>query len=150
MTGTIFDVEVVASGGGKVLAFPNGASIHSRGDPGDCAYIVKSGRVELRQKGRAVETIDAGEIFGEACLLVNAPRLAGALAVGAVELLPIDRHMFDVLLRDDEDFVRTIVRRLAWRLHATTEMFERCVDEVSAHAGPPPPEYRPQGRQRAG
>ncbi len=132
MTEAMFDVDVIASSGGEVLKFAPRTVIHHRGDAGECAYIVKSGHVEFRQKGHSVETIGPGEIFGEGCLVTDTPRLASAIAVENVELLAIDRSMFDVLLRDDEDFARAILRRLARRLHATTEMFERCVDEAKA------------------
>ncbi len=135
MTAPIFDVEVIESGGGRTLSFTDGTVIHRRGDAGDCAYIVKGGCVELRQRGRVVETVGPGEIFGEAALLDGALRLAAAVATGSVELLPIDRRMFAVLVRDDEDFALTVMRRLARRLRATTEMFERCVEEVAVPPG---------------
>ena len=134
MTDTTFDIDVIAASGGQPVSFADGIVIHRRGELGDRAYIVAAGAVELRQKGRAVETIGPGEIFGEVGLLEMAPRLATAVAVGAVELLPIDREMFIVLARDDEDFALTILRLLARRLRATTEMFERCVEELPVRA----------------
>jgi CRP-like cAMP-binding protein len=124
-----FDVDVIAAGGGEVLKFPHRTVIHRRGDEGECAYIIKSGRVELRHRGRAVETIAPGEIFGEACLLTRAPRLAAAVALGDVEVIRIDRALFNVLLRDDQDFAMAIAMRLARRLRAMTELFEKCVDD---------------------
>jgi CRP-like cAMP-binding protein len=132
MSGTIFDVDVIASSGSAILLFVDGVTIHRRGDAGGCAYIVKRGSVELRQKGRPVETIGAGEIFGEASVISGAARLDTAVAVGEVELVPIDRKLFEVLLRDDEDFAGTVMRLLARRLSATAEMFNRCVEELPA------------------
>ncbi len=132
MNGTIFDVDVIASSGSAALIFVDGVTIHERGDEGSCAYIVKRGGVELSQKGRPVETIGPGEIFGEASLITDTPHLDTAVAVGDVEVLPIDRDLFDVLVRDDEDFARTLMRLLARRLHAAGEMFERCIDDLPA------------------
>jgi CRP/FNR family transcriptional regulator, cyclic AMP receptor protein len=132
MTDTTFDIDVIAASGAQPVSFADGVMIHRRGDFGDRAYIVARGRVELRQKGRVVETVGPGEIFGEAGLLDTAPRLASAVAIGTVELFPIDRQMFVVLVRDDEDFALTVVRLLARRLRATTEMFERCVEDLPA------------------
>ena len=134
MNGTIFDVDVIASSGSAVLIFVDGVAIHRRGDESCRAYIVKRGGVELRQRGRPVETVGPGEIFGEASLITGAPQLDTAIAVGDVELLPIDRDLFDVLVRDDEDFTRTVMRLLARRVRATCEMFERCVDDLPAEA----------------
>ena len=135
MTGTIFDVEVIASSGNAALTFVDGATIHERGEEGRFAYIVKRGSVELRQKGRPVETIGPGEIFGEAAAIAGTPHLVTAVAVGDLELLPIDHDMFAVLVRDDEDFAQTVIRLLARRLHATSEMFERCVEDLPAEDG---------------
>ncbi len=136
MTGTIFDVDVIASSGSAVLMFVDGVTIHRRGEAGDCAYIVKRGSVALSQRGRPVETIGPGEIFGEASMITGAPHLDTAVAVGGVELLPIDPDLFDVLVRDDEDFAQTVMRLLARRLSATAEMFERCVDDMPAADAP--------------
>lgn len=131
MNETIFDVDVIASSGNAVLTFVDGVTIHRRGEAGRCAYIVKCGGVELRQKGRPVETVGPGEIFGEASLITDTPYLDTAVASGDVELLPIERSLFDVLVRDDEDFARVLVQLLARRLNATAEMFERCVDDLA-------------------
>ncbi len=132
MSGTVFDVDVIASGGSAILLFVDGVTIHRRGEEGRCAYIVKHGKVELRHKGRPVETIGPGEIFGEASMIANAPRLDTAVAVGNVELLPIDHDVFDVLIRDDEEFAATVMQLLVRRLGATADMFERCIDEPPA------------------
>jgi CRP-like cAMP-binding protein len=132
MSGTIFDVDVIASSGSAVLPFVDGVTIHKRGEEGSCAYIVKRGAVELRQKGRPVETISPGEIFGEVSVIAGTPQLDTAVAVGDVELLPIDRGLFGVLIRDDEDFAGTVMRLLARRLWATAAMVERCVGDLPA------------------
>lgn len=130
MSVTSFDVDAIAAGESRVLSFPSGAFIHRRGDVGDCAYIIKSGRVEIRQKGRPVETLGTGEIFGEMGMIDGEPRVASAFAVGYAELVPIDRSLFTTLMRDDEDFSLTILRLMARRHRATMEMFERCVDDL--------------------
>jgi CRP-like cAMP-binding protein len=130
MNETMFDVDVIASSGSATLIFVDGVTIHRRGDEGRCAYIVKRGKVELRQKGRPLETIRPGEIFGETSMIAGVPQLDTAVAVGDVELLPIDRHLFDILARDDEDFARTVMCLLARRLSATAALVERCVDEM--------------------
>jgi CRP/FNR family cyclic AMP-dependent transcriptional regulator len=134
MIGTTFDVEVIAAGNGEAATFADGDVIHRRGEAADHAFIVKRGSVEIRQKGRAVETIAVGEIFGELALLDDEPRGASAVAVGDVELIAIDQRMFTTLLRDDPEFALTVLRLLARRLRATTAMFEHCVDELPALA----------------
>ena len=51
MLGTKFDVEVIAAGESRVFSFADGAAVFRPGDPGNEAYIVKSGRVEMRERG---------------------------------------------------------------------------------------------------
>jgi CRP/FNR family transcriptional regulator, cyclic AMP receptor protein len=130
MSGTIFDVDVIASSGSAILIYADGVAIHRRGEEGHRAYIVKRGKVELCQKGRPIDTIGPGEIFGEVSLITGATQLDTAIAVGDVELLPIDRDLFGVLIRDDEDFAGTIMHLMARRLRAAAEMVERCVGDL--------------------
>jgi CRP/FNR family cyclic AMP-dependent transcriptional regulator len=130
--GTTFDIEVIAAGGAAVFTYPDGTVIFHRGDSGDCAFIVKAGWIEIREKGRAVETIQTGEIFGEMALIDKEPRTASAIAVGDVELIRIDRPIFDALIRDDTDFALTIMQLIVRRLRAAMNMLERYADETAA------------------
>jgi CRP-like cAMP-binding protein len=136
MSGTKFDVDVIAAGEGEVLAYADGAVIFRRGEDGECAYIIKSGNVEIREKSRAVEVMEFGEIFGEMALIDDEPRTATAVAVGTVELIPIDRRMFGFLIRDDTDFARIVMLLMARRLRAAMNMLERCVEALPAAAEP--------------
>jgi len=135
MPDTAFDIDAIVAGEPRVLRLADGAVVHRRGDAGDCAYIVKRGRVEIRQKGRQVETLSAGEIFGEMGMIDGRPRHSTAVAVGDVELVPITRSLFTSLVRDDEDFVLTILRLLARRHRATMALFESCVDDLPEPVG---------------
>jgi CRP/FNR family transcriptional regulator, cyclic AMP receptor protein len=133
-TGTTFDIEVIAASAAMPVAFHDGAAIFRPGEAGDCAYIVKSGHVEMRERGRAVQVLKPGEIFGELSLLDHQPHAAAAIASGPVELLPIDRAMFEVLMRDDPDFALTVAHLLARSLRATMRLLESCVEDLQATA----------------
>jgi CRP/FNR family cyclic AMP-dependent transcriptional regulator len=145
MTGTTFDVDVIAAGAAEPLTFADGATIFRPEERGDCAYIVKAGRVEMRERGRAVEILQPGEIFGELALLDDQPRTAIAVASGRVEVIPIDRAMFEVLIRDDPDFALTILHLLARSLRATMNLLETCVEDLRSTA-----EKDPVASRRAG
>ena len=125
MNDTTFDVDVIAAAEMRVLVFGDGASIYRRHERGDCAYIIRSGQVEIGERGRAVEIMRPGEIFGEMALIDKEARTASAIALGEVELIPIDRPMFQVLVRDDPDFAQTIINLLARRLRAAMNLLER-------------------------
>jgi CRP-like cAMP-binding protein len=125
MNDTTFDVDVIAAAEMKVLVFGDGVSIYRRHERGDSAYIIRSGQVEISERGRAVEIMRPGEIFGEMALIDKEPRTASAVALGEVELIPIDRPLFQVLVRDDPDFAQTIINLLARRLRAAMNLLER-------------------------
>ena len=124
MLATTFDIDAIAAGGGKVLAFANGTTIYARGEPGDCAYIVTRGRVRLGN-GLPIEVVRPGEIFGEASLIDEGPRMASAFASGSTEVRMIDRSLFAVLARDDSDFTAAVMRLMARRLRAAVRTLDR-------------------------
>jgi CRP/FNR family transcriptional regulator, cyclic AMP receptor protein len=132
MSGTTFDVEVIAAAGAPVLNFADGTILFHRDDPGDCAYIVKAGQIQIRENGHMIETIETGEIFGEMALIDDAPLTASATAAGNVQVIPIDRPMFEVLIRDDSDFALTILRLTVRRLRAAMNVLEGQAVEASA------------------
>ena len=129
MSDTTFDVEAIAAAESRVLVFRDGASIYRRHERGDCAYIIRAGQVEINERGRAVEVMQPGEIFGEMALIDREARTASAVAVGEVEVIPIDRPLFQVLIRDDPDFALTIIHLLARRLRAAMNLLERQTGE---------------------
>ena len=123
----IFVVDAIIAQAEATLSFRAGAIVYLRGDISDCAYIIKRGCVEVRQKGHSVETRSAGEIFGEMRLIDGGPRTATVRARSDVELVPINRSRFLTLVRDDEDFAMAVMRLLTRRHRATIELFEDCL-----------------------
>ncbi len=70
--------------------------IFSEGDPGDCAYIIDSGMVEvsLDKDGRrlVIATLTKGDILGEMAIIDRLPRTASARAIvpTVVTAIPLD------------------------------------------------------------
>ena len=121
---TTYDTDAIAAGRGKAIGLPDGAAVYVQGEPADCAYIVTRGRVRLGN-GVPIEVLHPGEIFGEMELLDGGPRCTGAVAVGATEVLAIERDLFEVLVRDDPDFAMTLLRLTARRLRAAMTKLDR-------------------------
>jgi CRP/FNR family cyclic AMP-dependent transcriptional regulator len=119
MAKTTFDIGKIPASEDRTVRFPDGGVIFLKGDVGDCAFIVKSGRVVIREGGRALETMERGELFGEMTLIDSEPRSASAVAVGPTELVTIDRSTFDTLVRETPDFAMMVMRLMARRLRAT-------------------------------
>jgi CRP-like cAMP-binding protein len=106
--------------GDRLAHFPDSQVIFIKGAPGDFAYVVKSGRVEIREGGRVLETLGPGGLFGEMAMIDAAPRSASAVAVGPTDLVVIDHATFDALIREVPDFAISVMRLMARRLRATT------------------------------
>jgi CRP/FNR family cyclic AMP-dependent transcriptional regulator len=101
---------------GEAANFPEGGVVFVKGDHSNSAYMVRSGKVEIREGGRVVEAMTQGEIFGEMALIDSEPRSASAVAVGPTELAVIDSVTFHELIRDDPDFALGVMRLMSRHL----------------------------------
>ena len=97
-----------------------GETIFERGDRGDLMYIVKDGEVTITYgEGRTV-TVGAGESFGEMALIDGHVRSADVQAATDVELYPVDRSLFLVLIQDTPFFALEVMKSLTDRLRRAT------------------------------
>ena len=62
------------------IRLPAGAELFSEGSPGDQAYVIKEGQIEIVKTSNGREVLlavrQAGEVIGEMSLLDSAPRFA--------------------------------------------------------------------------
>lgn len=88
------------------------------GDRGREFFVIVSGEVEVRRKGRKVATLGPGTFFGEMALLSQAPRSATVTALTPLDVLVImDRAFVGLLDRMPEIWLK-VARALAERVHA--------------------------------
>lgn len=111
-------------------AYPAGALIFQRDDPGDCLYLIRNGRVRIflpNEDGREItlRLYGAGEVFGELSLLDGGPRTASAEAVEAVDAALLFRDDFLSLLRGRFELVQHVIKLLVERLRYTTRYSEQ-------------------------
>lgn len=100
---------------------PAGHVFFSAGDPGDVMYIVLSGEVEVIIKGKTVQTVGPGGIFGEMALIDRRPRSASAKAKTNVETATIDQGQFLYLLRTHPSFSIEVMDVMAERLRVLND-----------------------------
>ncbi|MCE7887241.1 MAG: EAL domain-containing protein [Alphaproteobacteria bacterium PRO2] len=91
--------------------FKSGEVIMRQGDPGESAYIIESGRVEILVTGRNgkvqnVGTRGPGTMIGEMALVDNAPRTATVQAVENCVLLEITKEDFSNRLQKADPILR--------------------------------------------
>ncbi|SCA54808.1 cAMP-binding protein [Candidatus Terasakiella magnetica] len=93
--------------------FYAGDRIFKEGEPGDRAYIVERGMVEIYKlidgKEVVLGTINKGGIFGEMALIDNAPRMAAARSVQQTTLVVVTRDTFVSKLSKADPFMRGLV-----------------------------------------
>ncbi len=103
------------------------------GDPGDCFYIVHSGRIRVFLSGEnGVETtlnwLGPGDSFGEMALLTDEPRSSTIEAVEDTHLFVLTKEEFEGVLRKNPDiykncikFISDLVKKDDKRILAETE-----------------------------
>jgi CRP/FNR family cyclic AMP-dependent transcriptional regulator len=108
--------ELLANAGFPPANYGPGEKIFSEGDKGDQMYVIRSGEVEIERDGQIVETLSAGQIFGEMALIDGSQRAATARAKTACELAPITEKAFLFMVHETPFFAMTVMRTLAQRL----------------------------------
>ena len=96
-----------------------GQVVFHQGDPGECAYFIKSGEVEVVRNGEGGETVLAtlyrGQYFGEMALLANQPRNATVRALTHTQLAVLGKENFLTMVTmvpaTGEDILKTVQER---------------------------------------
>jgi CRP/FNR family transcriptional regulator, cyclic AMP receptor protein len=118
--------------------FPRHAYVFYQDDPGDAAYLVRSGSITIllaTSDGRelVISELSPGECFGELALLTRAPRSASAVARKESELVVLPRAEFLAELEREPKLMRQVLEVTAQRLRASTER-ERALAFLDAPA----------------
>jgi|SRR5688572_27011282 CRP/FNR family cyclic AMP-dependent transcriptional regulator len=98
------------------MNFAAGDIVFSSGDSGTDMYVVKSGEVELRVGGRAVEVVKEDGFFGEMALIEEGPRTATAIAKTDCALIPINEQRFEFMVHEVPEFALHVMKGLSQRL----------------------------------
>jgi EAL domain-containing protein (putative c-di-GMP-specific phosphodiesterase class I) len=122
------------------LVFPPGTPVFREGEPGDCAYVIERGRVEISalRGGRPVRLALLGEreLFGEMALVDNRVRSATATAVEETEVVVVPRERIREETRRADPLLHLLLRVTLDRLRQTSS---RVGAEASAAAAPDHP-----------
>ena len=116
----------------KHTTLKRGATIFSKGDPGNSLVAVISGTVKISisspdGRNAILNLIGAGEIFGEVALLDGSARSADATANTACELFTIDRREFIPFVRSQPALAMKFIELLCTRLRWTSDQVEQII-----------------------
>ena len=112
----------------EVLLAP-GQVLFSEGDPGEEAYVIAEGEIEIVKASAGREVLLAvrasGDVIGETALLEMAPRNATARARGACKLLGIHKTLLDELVQGSASAARVMFFTVLARWRATGSMLRQ-------------------------
>jgi diguanylate cyclase len=105
-------------------SFKSGEIIMRQGEPGETAYIIESGKVEIAIKrpdgqSQTVGTRGPGAMIGEMALVDNAPRTATVTALENCTLLEIDKEDFSRRLQSADPVLRMTIQVILTRYRDT-------------------------------
>jgi CRP-like cAMP-binding protein len=116
----------------KHTALKRGATIFSKGDPGNSLYAVISGTVKISisspdGRNAILNLVGPGETFGEMAVLDGQDRSADATANTNCEIYVIDRRDFLPFMRNQPALSMKFIELLCARLRWTSDQVEQVI-----------------------
>ena len=115
------DMRTFAKSAGATVKVPAGVVVFSRGEAGDCMYIVQSGVIDMVIGDKIIETIGPNEALGFMSMIDEMPRSSTARAREACELSLIDARTFRFMVDEVPNFSTYIMRVLARRIRGMSK-----------------------------
>lgn len=109
------ELEKVASAGDEIR-MTAGSVIVDQGQTGREAFVVLSGKVEVRRSNRKIADLGPGAVVGELSLLDHGPRTATVVCTTDCELLVIDQRHFRGVLEEVPTMAVKLLATLAGRI----------------------------------
>jgi CRP-like cAMP-binding protein len=108
--------------------FPKGTVLFEEGDKGDEAFLIVSGKIQLRKNvlseyPQMLSTVGPGDVVGEMALFDNRPRLAEAMVFEDAEVFVIPRDDFSARLANMNPVMRRILQIMVQRVRRMTDEF---------------------------
>jgi CRP-like cAMP-binding protein len=114
------------------MTYDTGARVFGEGDPGDRAFIVAYGTIEVRKtlvggNARKVHTFVPGDLFGEMALVDGSPRSATCVASSDALLFSFPAEVFNRLFNESSPlafhFLEIMALEMSQRLRHTDDVF---------------------------
>jgi CRP/FNR family cyclic AMP-dependent transcriptional regulator len=115
------DMRKFAQGAGTTLRFKAGAIVFSKGDPGDCMYVVQSGVIEMVLEDKVIETCASNEAIGFMSMIDSSPRSSTARVREDCELSVINARNFRFMVDEVPNFAHYIMGAMARRIRGMAQ-----------------------------
>lgn len=98
----------------KLVTYRAGEIIFQKGDQGEQCYLIRSGKVEIflpnsDQTESRVAVLKSLHVFGEASLLMDAPRNASARALKDCELFALNRDVLLTVVKTEKNVAESLM-----------------------------------------
>lgn len=104
------------------VSFLPGSTLYEMNESADSLYLVINGKVRLHRNGQEISVAGSREAVGTWALFDNEPRVATATALEETQALRISREDFYDLLSDHVRIAEAVLRSLARRLRALSDL----------------------------
>jgi CRP-like cAMP-binding protein len=118
---TDIDMRAFAKSAGATVKVATGAVVFTKGEIGDCMYIVQSGVIDMMIGDTVIETIGANEALGFMSMIDDKPRSSTAVARESCELSQIDARTFRFMIDEVPNFAAYIMGVLARRIRGMSK-----------------------------
>jgi CRP/FNR family cyclic AMP-dependent transcriptional regulator len=98
------------------IDLPDGKTLMREGDRGREFFVLVEGSADVRRRNRKVNTLGAGDFFGEIALVSQRPRTATVTTSSPVRALVVTEQSFRSLLDRAPDVQRKVLQALADRV----------------------------------
>ncbi len=124
------DQEQAEESAFKKIDFSAHSVIFNEGEAGDAAYMIRSGRVEIRKGAQSsnpqtLAELEKGEVVGEMALFDDRPRMASAVCLTDVVAIRISRDKFRELMSTMDPAMEGIVLTMVKRVREMADEFMR-------------------------
>lgn len=101
------------------LEFQPGEVIFAQGEIGEVMYGILTGTIEMQVHGKTVETLEAGDVFGEGAIVQDShTRASTAVAKTYCQLAILDQERFMFAVQNTPMFALEVMRSFSNRLRA--------------------------------
>ena len=122
---------------GKI--YQPGEVIVHQGETGDCMYVIQEGDVDVLREENGVETVvdtmHAGDIFGEMAIIEHTVRSSTVRASTAVRILTIDKKTFMRRVQEDPSLALSVLKIMSQRVRKLDVQVTALKQELSRQTG---------------
>ena len=113
------DFRVFAREACPVIDVQAGTAVFQLGEPGATMYVILSGRIDMVNGDKVIESLGAQQAFGMMSLIDALPRTATAQVAEDAQLAVIDRKKYQFMLHELPSFAVFLIQTLANRVRST-------------------------------